>query len=271
MLNEKQSIASNAYGKTSYLNLKFIEQQHKTILDDAFFTAPFKIMKPFIAKKLAHFMILTASAGIMEGDCQKLNIELESGSAVELTAQSFEKIHKMNNGEAVRNTKITLDKDTILFYMPQPVIPFSQSAFTNKTDIYLTNQTARLFYSEILNCGRVARQEQFLYRKYCAPLKIYIDNIISYFENTRYIPQQQNLTSFGFYENYTHLATILIFNFAINNEFCANLHKIINENNRIDGGISCILNKHLCIKAFAHSAESLINFIDTVKNELDTQ
>ena len=40
----------NRYGKTSKLDLTMERRDDKTILSDVFFTAPFKIIKPFYDK-----------------------------------------------------------------------------------------------------------------------------------------------------------------------------------------------------------------------------
>ena len=37
----------NSFGKTSVLNISTIRKEKKTILDNIYFTAPFKIMSPF--------------------------------------------------------------------------------------------------------------------------------------------------------------------------------------------------------------------------------
>lgn len=262
---------NNAYGKTSDLILKFCCRRKVTVLDDVYFTAPFKIMKPFTSATSARFMILSASAGIMAGDQQKINICLEKGADVELTSQSYEKIHKMpDDAEGTRNIEITMANDTRLFYMPQPTIPFAQSAFVDSTVIHLTNNTAKLFFSEILSSGRTAHHERFLYRKYISSIKIYENENLCYFENTRYLPMQQTLVSFGFYEGYTHLATLLIFNFANSKKLLEKIRQLITDATEIDGGASLINDDKLCIKAFANSSEVLVNFTNTIKRLLNT-
>lgn len=267
MPEQKQS--GSAYGKISHLNLQFCRQQKKTILEDVYFTAPFKVMQPFLSNTAARFMILSASAGIMAGDRQDIDIYLKKGTTVELTAQSYEKIHKMIDGEGRRSTRITLEKDTLLFYAPQPVIPFAGSVFTSDTVIHLTDNTSKLFFSEILSSGRTAYDERFLYKKYSASVKIYEGNDICYFENSRYLPAQQNLNGFGSYEGYTHLATILLFNFtADDSSLTEKIRQILDMHKELDGGVSCTENKYLCIKSFASSGQSLVNFIDSIKKLL---
>ncbi|MGN1318538.1 MAG: urease accessory protein UreD, partial [Lachnospirales bacterium] len=65
----------NKYGRVSKLNIKIKSNKGKTLLDDLYFTPPFKIMKPFYEEDIMKLILMSASPGIMEGDCQKITIE----------------------------------------------------------------------------------------------------------------------------------------------------------------------------------------------------
>ena len=49
----------NRYGKTSKLDLTMEYRENKTILSDVFFTAPFKIIKPFYDRDYMQIMQIT--------------------------------------------------------------------------------------------------------------------------------------------------------------------------------------------------------------------
>lgn len=66
---------NNQFGKLSKLHITTAYKEGKTIMEDVSFTAPFKIMHPFYEKKdFMTVMLLTASAGIMAGDRQEIDI-----------------------------------------------------------------------------------------------------------------------------------------------------------------------------------------------------
>ena len=70
----------NAFGKTSKVFLKAEDKNGKTILADVHFTAPYKIMRPFEKKDGSiEVMLMAASAGIMEGDCQEFQFQIGHG------------------------------------------------------------------------------------------------------------------------------------------------------------------------------------------------
>ena len=55
-------------------------------------------------------MPLCASAGIMAGDSQNFFYHVKEGADLEVLSQSFEKIHKMDEGAASRTIEVQVDK-----------------------------------------------------------------------------------------------------------------------------------------------------------------
>ena len=121
-------------------------------------------------------MPLCASAGIMEGDRQEFDFSVAEGTDMEFLSQSFDKVHKMKEGEAVRHVKAQVEKNAVFYYYPQPVIPYAQSAFDSTMEIDLADESARLFLLEIISCGRKASDEQFRYRKFASRVNIRREN-----------------------------------------------------------------------------------------------
>ena len=77
-------MSKNQFGKVSTLSLDVDFKEEKTYLRDVSFTAPYKIMQPFPMEKGGiQVMLLSASAGIMEGDCQDFSFHIRSGARME--------------------------------------------------------------------------------------------------------------------------------------------------------------------------------------------
>ena len=140
----------NKFGKISRISACAALKDGKTILEDLSFTAPYKIMTPFEKENGGiQIMPLCASAGIMAGDSQEFSYHVKEGADLEVLSQSFEKIHKMDEGSAARTIEVQVDKNATLYYYPQPVIPFAQSAFDSKMTIHLEDETSRLPEEEL--------------------------------------------------------------------------------------------------------------------------
>ena len=164
---------SNRYAEISKLRLVTRHKDNKTILDDVYFTSPFKITHPFyINNNFIKVILMSSSAGTLEGDFQEYEISLGDNTNMELTSQSFEKIFTMLDDEAFRECNIYIGSNSLLRYNLLPTIPYKDSAFNSKTKIKLKDNTSRLIYTDIINCGRVARGEKFEYKYYKSYIEI---------------------------------------------------------------------------------------------------
>ena len=109
----------NKFGKISRISACAALKDGRTILEDLSFTAPYKIMMPFEKENGGiQIMPLCASAGIMAGDSQEFSYHVKEGADLEVLSQSFEKIHKMDEGSATRTIEVQVDKNATLYYYP---------------------------------------------------------------------------------------------------------------------------------------------------------
>lgn len=258
-------ILKNSFGKTSVLNISSIKKDGKTILDDIYFTAPFKIIKPFyISDEYIKVMMLSASAGIMDGDTQSINIKIGNDTKVEFTSQSYEKIHKMKNGKATRNCSVSIGKNAFLKYNPLPTIPFAESSFDSVMNINLEDNTSRLILTEIISCGRSAMGEKFLYNQYNSHIEVRKNNKLIYRDNTMYNPSLFNMNSIGMFEGYTHLANILICNCNEGDSFIDSARNLIDEFEEVQGGVSKLQSSDIIVKILGNASQNLINVCEKI-------
>ncbi|MFR2010206.1 MAG: urease accessory protein UreD [Christensenellales bacterium] len=260
----------NRFGKTSTLRLSAASKDGKTIIDDVYFTSPYKILPPFYNdnSQFASTMIISVSAGLMEGDRQDVFIHAKENANLLCTSQAFEKIHKMNNGEAGRTIKLTVDSNATLWYEPLPVIPFADSAFTNQIDISLNDNTSRFALTDIISAGRIAHGEAFKYKYYNSLINAYIGDELVFFDNTRYSPRKSDLNGLGMFEKHSHLATVLLLNFLLTEREQSSIYEKINENPEMTGGISAIEHGFI-IKVLGNNAQQLQNVTSLLKHILN--
>ncbi len=250
----------NRYGRLSELNIEISCKEGRTILSDVYFTPPFKIMKPFYEKGLMRILQMSASPGIMEGDCQRISVDVKTCSVAEIYSQSFEKIHKMEKGEAVRAIDINVAENSFFIYNPLPTIPYAHSAFKNTITVNLKDSFSVFIYSDILTGGRIARGECFDYRYYHSLVKIYENGSLSYIDNSRFTPDEMNMKGIGIYEGYTHLLSIVICNINIYDD----IENIFNDYN-MPFGISKNERGYIVVRVLGKSAERLGKISDEIK------
>jgi urease accessory protein len=230
------------------------------------FTMPFKVQHPhYGADDHLLIMVLAVSAGIMAGDTQEILIEMDAGAQAEVTSQSYEKIHKMEEGQsAQRSTRIKLDKESRLSYAPLPVIPFAQSDFCSLTEIELEDESCELLYSDIMSCGRVAHGEQFAFRRYGARMHLTCKNELIYADNLILEPdtmkaQGIDITGLGYFEGYSHYGQLLLHSPQVaQGEAEERAHEAVTAASECHAGFSLAGDNLLCVRALAQGSEPLL-------------
>ena len=256
----------NRFGKISKVCLRAGVKDGKTILKDVYFTAPYKIMTPFDKPDGSiQVMPLCASAGIMRGDCQEFEYQVEEGAKLEILSQSFEKIHKMEGGSAERKIRIQCAPNSSLCYYPQPVIPFGGSAFDSDMEIKLSDESSRLFLLEIITCGRNAHEERFTYRRFSSKVWIYRDDHLIYRDNTRYEPEKMPMEGIGMYEGYSHMANIFLSVSEKTKEQQEKIWEILENESECEGGVTCLTRGDLAVRIFGNRAQILQETAEKIK------
>lgn len=264
-------MVTNGYGKLSELAVVVSRGQRRSRIESLHFTAPFKLARPFYDEnEKMQLMMLNVSAGIMAGDRQKIDISILDKARAEITSQSFEKIHKMDPGsEAERKTTLTVGAGGTLIYSPQPTIPFAESAFRNTTDIRLADDSSRLFYSEIISCGRAERNERFQYRYYKTLTRVYRGDRLIYFDNCCFDSSETKLEGLCMFEGYSHYASLILMNLQPGNEMLESVRAAIAGEKSCTGAVTITGSGDVCIRALGNRAEDLQRLEALVKGLVD--
>ncbi|MDD3224277.1 MAG: urease accessory protein UreD [Clostridium sp.] len=249
------------------LNLKL--KHEKTIIEDSYFKAPLKILKPFYNENntIMKLCLINVSAGVLEGDQYNIDISMGENTCMYLYSQSYTKVFKMRGGHASWNFNVDMKPGSSLFYMPMPVIPFVDSNFKECTNIRLSDGCS-LIFREIISCGRYKNDEIFDFLSFKSKTKIFYKDRLIFMDNTVLKPKEQELRQIGFYEKYDHQANMILFGSKVN----ANLRKEIQGKllnfNDIDFGISESFKNGIIIRILGRSSESLRNITDEIYCEI---
>lgn len=246
---------TNIIGYSAKLELNVVNKDGNTFPQHIFFNAPYKLSNFFrLSDGGIEYMLMSASAGVMANDNYAIAINLAENSKLVLTSQSSEKIHKMAVGySATRSTTINLAASSYLQYAPLPTIPFADSDFQSTTIINMA-ETAQIVYLDIIAAGRVARNEQFAFRRYHSRLDINYNGKLIFRDNCLLEPSMQ-LTGFGMFENYSHFANLVIIGLNLSNETLYKIKELLQ--NDTDGAISQIAHGYL-VRIFANTSEELL-------------
>ncbi len=293
----------NKFGRASELRLVAVRRGEKTVLADVAATMPFHVMHPFevptaelvgavgagagaaaLAPRAAEVMVMSASAGIMAGDLQRIDVTVGEGAAFRVTSQAFEKIHRMEEGRsASRATSLAVANGGYLDYSPQPMIPFADSSFSATTEVELAGPDARFVYQEILSCGRAARGERFGYRSFTNHVRVDVAGRPVYLDNVVFDPATMPMEDLGLYEGFSHLGNLVLINcqvgeaaFTVARDYLRNETGVIGAaagspvgaatgTEAISGGITRLATGDVCVRLLGHRAQRLEDVLSRVR------
>ncbi len=113
---------------------------------------------------MAFVYLANPTAGIFQGDRQIIEIKVSPGAKAHVTNQSATKIHAMPELSASQDTRLIVEDQGYLEYLPEPIIPFQGARFSQRAHISVaTNGT--LIYAEIIASGRLAHGELLAYHR----------------------------------------------------------------------------------------------------------
>lgn len=228
----------------------------RTVITKSEFTSPLKIARPFYHDKYTEIIMMSASAGMLDGDTYDIEIAVGEGAALKFSEQSYGKIFKADKIGVQKSVRINVGRNGSLLYFPMPVIPFEGSIFRNFSEIRL-DEDSRFVMCDILTCGRVAMNESFAFSGYKSRTAVYADNRLVFLDNQRLFPKLADLVGIGFFEGNTHIGTV--YSYGIPDIELPESNKLEAVKTKAYSGI--------CIRIFADSADDILNYINQMNFE----
>ena len=149
----------------------------QTICQHQYTSYPLRLSSVFrlegAKSKRAYLYLVNTSPGLLANDTLNLSLHLAENTHLYLTDQSATKVHPMpeNNSKATVNNQIVVENNAGLELVPEPIILYQDSVLEQKTKIKLYPQ-ARLFATEIVLPGRLAKKEYYEFSYYFNRLEI---------------------------------------------------------------------------------------------------
>jgi urease accessory protein len=138
---------------------------NRSVLESSNQEPPLRVVRAFeIADGAALAHLHNVSGGLLGGDHLAMNVRVGPGAQVQLTTTGATRIYRQRTDSLVttQTNEISVSENALLEYVPDPIIPFGASRFSQRTRIHLADG-AGLFWWEILAPGREARGEIFEY------------------------------------------------------------------------------------------------------------
>ena len=116
---------------------------------------------------------MSASPGILAGDNLRVCLQLDANTSLYLTDQAATKVHSMPTPDTAAKMvyEIAVGAEANLEFVPEPLILYTDATLEQITQVSL-HPTGRLFLSEIILPGRLARGESYRFRHYFNRLQV---------------------------------------------------------------------------------------------------
>jgi len=183
------------------LNLQS-DRNGKTVCAHRYTSFPFRLSPIFRLEgndsQRAYLYIMNTSPGLLAGDKLSISWELEKNANLYLSDQSATKVHQMSEADqATVTNEIVINENASLEFVPEPIILYKDATLEQYTTIK-THPTAKLFLSEIILPGRLARKESYDFNYYFNRLQITdLNNNLLFADATKLIgknnPFQDNI------------------------------------------------------------------------------
>lgn len=157
-LEEPDAMYVGAPGKHGYLRMGFeLDKEGRSIMRDLEAHHPIVVQKELYfdeqMPELPCVYILSSGGPYVNGDRYRQDITMRKGSMAWVSTGAATKIAEMRQNYVGLRQHITMEEDTYLEFLPEPVYPGLHSRFISDTDVKI-DASATLVYAEIYMCGR---------------------------------------------------------------------------------------------------------------------
>lgn len=247
----------------SRLYLETASAENGTYIKDVYFTSPYKIMSPFKEGRHMDVMQMSASAGLLDGDCFQGEFVFGANSDVTYLSQSYEKVFRTKNRQAVKKIDMQVDSGAKVKYLPYPVIPFGGSDFLSETTVHM-KENITFLYGDIFTCGRTGMGEYFQMKRYESTTKIYIENRLVFADHTLIFPEKFHYNTLGMWNSYTHNGMLYIHvqNTKREQELVETIREKFTEGKWLLGVSTC--HQGIVVRVLSMSGEQIYNIFQSI-------
>jgi len=217
---------------------------------------------------------MSSSGGILQGYRYKIEITMKKDSQAHITTQGATRIYSMDSNWASVWSRITLEENSYLEYIPDQIIPYSNSKFFQQTEL-IVDETATAVYSEIITPGRMAMNENFDFE--ICYLKTEIndkngDKIILDISNME--PKKQEIKKFGIFGEFDILGSVyIVSNEKSILELEGKISEVLKTNKKIFAGVTISnLNRGILVRILGLETnsvrETIIEIIKIVRKKI---
>jgi urease accessory protein len=140
------------------VRLELVVRDGRTRLGACYQQVPLRVLPPFPfdPSQLALLYLLNPTAGLMDGDAQRVEVVARAGVRLLLVGQSATRIHPTLHHFSTQQWRIRVESGAVLVMLPGPAIPFQGCRYYQRIEVDLEPDAAFL-WGDVWLAGRYAR------------------------------------------------------------------------------------------------------------------
>lgn len=203
------------------LYLKFAKRENKTILAQCYQAPPLRASRALYLNSAdpseATVYMVETSGGLVAGDQNNFEIDIEEGADVCLIPQSATKIYPAFNGEwSTQRINISIGSKASLAWKTEALIPFRKAKYRGETVVHMARD-ASFLWGEILSPGREKRGEIFEYSNVKSNFQVWMEGECLIYDSLLFSPDHMDLGQSGMLEEHLYIGSIWFVTPALQN------------------------------------------------------
>jgi urease accessory protein len=167
-------LAAEGAGRIGGVRLELVGGPGHTRITACYQQVPLRALPAFRfpGDQPALIYLLNPTAGLMDGDGQRVEVTAGLGSRAVIVGQSATRIHPCLHGFSTQQWSIDVGPAAVLVLLPGPAIPFAGSRYYQRVVINLAPGAAAL-WGDIWFAGRYVRGELFQFQTLVQELSVH--------------------------------------------------------------------------------------------------
>jgi urease accessory protein len=231
-------------GRRARLELLFAYRRGRTALVHAYAEPPFRVGRLLEAGPFVQLILASSGPGVFAGDVLEQRIRVERGARVLLMSQAALQVHPAAAAAAARLHSV-FEVEGELDCTWDAVIPFANARLDQRFDLQLADGS-RLWWSDALMSGRVARGEAWRFEAVAHELRTTIAGRLEYLERYRIRPHADDPAGVWRAGGANYLGTTIVYGDEATADLAAETQRQLAAVAGVHAGVDCPAH-HLCV------------------------